>query len=58
VRVSVEAGITMPWYRYLGARGLALGVDRFGHSAPGELVLERYGFTAAAVAEAVKKLLA
>jgi transketolase len=58
VRVSVEAGITMPWHRYLGARGLALGVDRFGRSAPGEQVLERYGFTAAAVAEAVKKLLA
>jgi len=57
VRVAIEAGITMPWYRYLGDSGRALGVDGFGHSAPGEQVLERYGFTAGAVAEAVTALL-
>jgi len=57
VRVAIEAGIAMPWYRFIGDRGRVLGVDRFGHSAPGELVLERYGFTAAAIVEAVRQLL-
>jgi transketolase len=57
VRVAIEAGIAMPWHRFVGERGRVLGVDRFGHSAPGELVLERYGFTTAAVVEAVQALL-
>jgi transketolase len=57
VRVSVEAGITLPWYRWVGERGRVLGVDRFGHSAPGELVLERYGLTAGAIVDAVRALL-
>jgi transketolase len=44
-RVSVEAGVTLGWERYLGQRGLAIGVDHFGASAPGEIVLEKFGFT-------------
>jgi transketolase len=56
-RVSVEAGTTFGWCRWLGERGIAIGVDRFGASAPGEVLMERYGLTAAKVAEAVRTVL-
>jgi transketolase len=52
--VSVEAGITMGWERWVDA---AVGIDRFGASAPGPLVLERLGITAQAVAGRVSDLL-
>jgi transketolase len=57
-RVSVEAGITMGWREHLGDRGVAIGIDRYGASAPGELILEQLGITPAAVAAAAKQLLA
>jgi transketolase len=44
-RLSVEAGVTQGWRRYVGDRGDALGVDRFGASAPGDAMLREYGFT-------------
>ena len=44
-RLAVEAGITMGWCRYVGAEGDVIGVDRFGASAPGGLVMEKFGFT-------------
>jgi len=56
-RVAIEAGIAMPWHRYVGPSGAILAVDRFGQSAPGELVLERYGLTAEALVDAVRKQL-
>ena len=43
-RVSVEAGVTMPWYRYLGNKGTAIGIDTFGASAPIEKLMEHFGF--------------
>jgi transketolase len=57
-RVSVEAGVTMGWREYIGDRGIAIGVDRFGASAPGEVLMEKLGITPAAVVAAAKKLLA
>jgi transketolase len=54
--VSVEAGITLGWKTYLGA-GSALGIDRFGASAPGDTVLAELGMTAEAVMQAVKSAL-
>ncbi len=57
-RVSVEAGITMGWREHLGDRGIAVGIDRFGASAPGEVILEQLGITPAAVAAAAKRVLA
>ena len=42
-RVSVEAGITAGWERYVGSGGASIGVDRFGASAPGGTVLEKLG---------------
>ena len=43
-RLSIEAGATMGWERWLGNQGLALGLDRFGASAPGPEALARLGF--------------
>jgi len=57
VRVSIEAGVTLGWERWLGPRGRALGIDRFGASAPGPVNLEKFGFTPEAVAGAVRELL-
>jgi transketolase len=55
-RVAVEAGITMGWERWIGDRGVAVGVDRFGASAPDKVLFEHYGLTAGHVVEAVRRL--
>ncbi|HET9429284.1 MAG TPA: transketolase [Allosphingosinicella sp.] len=47
--VSIEAGSTMGWERYVGRRGLRIGIDRFGASAPAEDLFKRFGFTADAI---------
>ena len=56
VRVSVEAGRTLGWERYVGARGIAIGVDSFGASAPYKRIFEEYGLTAERVAAAAEAL--
>ena len=53
--VGVEAAATMGWQRWTGADGVALGIDRFGASAPYAELYDRYGITADAVCEAVKR---
>ena len=45
-RLAVEAGATMPWYRFVGLDGRILGIDRFGASAPAERIFREFGFTA------------
>ncbi|HWG33588.1 MAG TPA: transketolase [Gemmatimonadaceae bacterium] len=44
-RLAVEAGVSQGWHRYVGDRGDMLGVERFGASAPGNVMLREYGFT-------------
>jgi len=44
-RLSVEAGISMGWERYVGSRTAIIAIDRFGASAPGATVMEKYGLT-------------
>jgi len=44
-RLAIEAGTSQGWHRYVGNRGDVLGVDRFGASAPGDVLLREYGFT-------------
>ncbi|OYV44278.1 MAG: transketolase, partial [Burkholderiales bacterium 21-58-4] len=44
-RLAVEAGAPQGWHRYVGDRGDVLGVDRFGASAPGQIVMNKYGFS-------------
>ncbi len=58
VRVSIEAGVTFGWDRWVGDEGVAIGVDTYGSSAPAEVVLEQYGITAAHVVKEVKRLIA
>ncbi len=48
-RVSIEAGVTFGWHRWVGFKGIALGIDRFGTSAPGDIVMDRLGMNAQAV---------
>jgi transketolase len=45
-RLAVEAGVSQGWHRYVGSSGDVLAVDRFGASAPGEVVMREYGFSA------------
>jgi transketolase len=56
-RVSIEAGVTFGWQRWIGATGKSIGVDHFGASAPGEVIYEKLGLTAEAIVSAVKSLL-
>ena len=56
-RISMEAGVTLGWERYVGLQGRALGIDRFGASAPGATALERFGFTAEHVLETARVML-
>ena len=56
-RVSVEALSTMPWGRFVGIEGTTIGIDRFGSSAPGKVLFEKYGITKEHVEEEVSKLI-
>ncbi|MDQ2924931.1 MAG: transketolase [Acidobacteriota bacterium] len=55
-KISLEAGATMGWWKYIGRDGIAIGVDRFGASAPGPIAMEKLGISVAHVVEAAKKL--
>jgi transketolase len=55
-RVSVEAGATFGWERWVGPRGIAIGIDHYGASAPGERLFTEFGFTAERVVDAVRSL--
>ena len=55
-RVSIEAGISDPWFRYVGLDGKTVAIDRFGMSAPGSKVMEELGMTSAKVVEAARSL--
>jgi transketolase len=57
-RVSIEAGATFGWHRWVGERGITLGIDRFGFSAPAADIAKALGFTPEAVAKAASGLLA
>jgi transketolase len=52
--VSIEAGRTGPWLSIIGIGGLAIGVDRFGASAPDKVIAEKFGLTVDAVTEKIK----
>ena len=55
-RVSIEAGISDPWFRYVGMDGKTVSIDRFGLSAPGNIVMDQLGITAANLVEVAKSL--
>jgi transketolase len=56
-KLAVEAGATLGWWKYVGTGGDVVGVDRFGASAPGKIVMEELGFTPENVAARAKELL-
>ncbi|MEG0254701.1 MAG: transketolase [Vagococcus sp.] len=55
-RVSIEMGATFGWERYVGLDGKVMGIDRFGASAPGNTVIEKFGFTVENVVNTFKSL--
>jgi len=57
-RLAVEAASPYGWHRYVGDRGDVLAVDRFGASAPGDVVMREYGFTVDEVCRRARALLA
>lgn len=53
-RVSIEAGTTFGWEKFIGEEGLAIGLDHFGASAPYKVLAEKFGFTVPGVLEKIK----
>ena len=57
-RVSIEAGIAMPWHKYTGSFGRTISIEHYGASAPAGELFENFGFTTTAVVEAAQESLA
>lgn len=55
-RVSIEMASPLGWHKYVGDNGIVLAIDKFGASAPGEKVIEEYGFTVENVVKHVEAL--
>ncbi len=55
-KLAVEAGSPLGWWKYVGKDGDVIGLDRYGASAPGNVVLEKLGFTGPNIAERARKL--
>ena len=56
-RVSIEAGVTDGWWRYVGSAGRVIGLNRFGESAPADELFEHFGFSVDNVARVAKSVL-
>ena len=56
-RVSIEAGVTLAWWKWTTAEGLPIGIDRFGESGPAEELMKIFGFTADNVVQKAKEVL-
>ena len=56
-RLSVEAGVSIGWHQWVGGKGRVLGLDRYGASAPANLVFQNLGFTVEHVESLVKEML-
>ncbi len=57
-RLSIEAGITLGWERYVGSHGATIGIDHFGASAPYQVLQKEFGLTAENVFQRATKLMA
>ncbi|HEY4176856.1 MAG TPA: transketolase [Kofleriaceae bacterium] len=57
-RVSIEAGITQGWREWIGDGGEAVGIDHYGASAPGEILMEKFGLSVANVVAVAKRVAA
>ncbi len=56
-RVSVEAGVSQCWYKYLGELGEPVSIEKYGASAPGKILMEKYGFTPGNIADAARRVM-
>ncbi|GMQ81429.1 MAG: transketolase [Rhodothermia bacterium] len=56
-RLSIEAGVTTGWERYVGSKGAMIGMNGFGESAPADVLFEQFGFSVAHIKEEAQKLL-
>jgi transketolase len=56
-RISIEAGVTFGWERYTGSEGVAIGIDKFGASAPYNVLYQQFGLTAESIVSEARKLL-
>ncbi|MBJ7326885.1 MAG: transketolase, partial [Chthoniobacterales bacterium] len=55
-RISIEAGVSQPWYKYVGRTGRVIGIDRFGLSAPGGSVLQALGISVETIVQTAGEL--
>jgi transketolase len=55
-RISIEAGCGLGWHRWVGDRGIVIGLDRFGASGPGSVLIKQFGFTADNIVRAATSL--
>lgn len=55
-RLAVEAGATLGWHKYVGTQGRIIGIDRFGESAPGDVVYEALGITVSKIEAAILQM--
>lgn len=56
-RVSVEAGVKQGWERYIGDQGASVSIEIFGHSAPLNILMDKYGFNSTNISNVAKKVL-
>jgi transketolase len=56
-RVSVEAGVNLGWEKFIGLDGASVSIEKFGASAPGPILMEKYGFTPENIVKNVKSIL-
>ncbi|MBU4288580.1 MAG: transketolase, partial [Proteobacteria bacterium] len=57
IRITIETGISMGWERYAGSNGAVIGINEFGASAPGNIVMEKFGFTSENIVQKATELL-
>lgn len=56
-RISIEAGVSQGWHKYVGDEGISVSMELFGASAPAEILFEKFGFTLQYIVEQAKKVL-
>jgi len=56
-RVGIEAGVELGWHKWLGEKGVFIGMSTFGTSAPAKVCFEKFGITVERIVEAAKKTL-
>lgn len=56
-RIAIEAGVTLGWERWVGAKGKVIGIDHYGASAPYKTIYEKFGLTVETIILEARKML-